>query len=78
VPGRRRALIPALPLPKRALPWILFFLGLLSIAYGSIAGDLAGLSIGVIAVGGALLSWTAEWLLGSVPPQNEDEDETDA
>lgn len=70
MPGRR-TLIPSLPLPRRLLPWLLFLLGLLSLGYGAIAGEFAALTIGVVAIGGALLSWAAEWLLG--PPERNDE-----
>lgn len=62
MPGRR-PFLPALPLPRRSLPWILFALGVGSIAYGAVTRDFAGLTIGVIATGGALLSWAAELLL---------------
>lgn len=55
------------------MPWVLFVLGAASIAFGAMTGDVTGLAIGVIATGGALLSWSAEWLL-SLQPSDQDEE----
>jgi hypothetical protein len=69
--GRRRSFIPALPLPRRLLLWLLFAGGAAVLAYGAMTGDVAGLTIGAVAVGGATLSWAAEWLLRA--PDHGDE-----
>jgi len=62
-------------MPKRALPWVLFSLGLVSIGFGAVTGELTGLAIGVIALGGAVTSWAAEWLLGGLSSRREDDGE---